>query len=231
MSKILFISGIDTDAGKTFATGWLAREMRRGGVKTVTQKPIQTGCGCTGGAANSLKPEVFALPSGCDIIVHREIMGCGLLPEDREGLTAPEIFPYPASPHLASKLAGREIDFAKIDAASRALAERYDVVLVEGAGGLMTPLTENYSTIDFIRERGYPVVFVTSAKLGSINHTLLALDALRARGMSLQSLLFNSFPETDPIIAEETQRFLRRVIERDWKGTEFKIVPNILTSE
>ena len=209
MQNIFFISGIDTDAGKTYATGWLAREWNRGGVRTVTQKLIQTGC----------------VGESDDIVTHRKIMGCGLLPEDREGLTAPALFPFPASPHLASKLAGREIDFAKIDLATRALAERYEAVLVEGAGGLMVPLTDALLTIDFVRERGYPVIFVSSAKLGSINHTLLSLEALKTRGMILHSLLFNGFPESDRAISADSERFLRGVIARDWPGTEFLKVP------
>jgi len=178
-------------------------------LRIITQKPIQTGC----------------IGESEDIILHREIMGCGLLPEDREGLTAPVIFPFPASPHLASKLAGREIDFEKIDRATRTLADRYDTVLIEGAGGLMTPLTETYLTLDFIRERGYPVIFVTSGKLGSINHTLLSLEALRSRGIPLHTLLFNEFPESDPTISEDTKRLFRDIIKRDWPNTEFRIVP------
>ncbi|MCL1909700.1 MAG: SLC13 family permease, partial [Kiritimatiellaeota bacterium] len=94
-----------------------------------------------------------------------------------------------------------------------------------GAGGLMTPLAEDYLTIDFIRDRGYPVVFVTSGKLGSISHTLLAFDALKTRGMRLHSVLYNGFPEGDKIISEDTERFLRAVVERDWPGTEFVKVP------
>ena len=210
MQNIFFISGIDTDAGKTVATGWLAREWLRAGTRVITQKLVQTGN--SGGVSE-------------DILRHREIMGCGLLPEDREGLTAPALFPFPASPHLASKLAGREIDFVKIDLATRTLAERYGAVLVEGAGGLMVPLAEDYLTIDFIRERAYPVIFVSSAKLGSINHTLLSLEALKTRGMLLHSLLFNGFPESDPAIGADTERFLRGVIARDWPGTEFLKVP------
>ena len=226
MSNIYFISGIDTGAGKTYATGWLAREWCRGGVRTVTQKPVQTGC-VAALLCNAGVPQERRYTDPHDIIIHREIMGCGLLPEDHEGLTAPVVLPYPASPHLAAKLANATIDFAKIDAATRTLAERYDAVLVEGAGGLMVPLTEDYLTIDFIRERGYPVIFVTSGKLGSINHTLLSFEALRARGIRLHTLLFNSYPEGDPVITSETERYLRQVIVRDWPGTDFIKIPVI----
>ena len=109
-------------------------------------------------------------------------MGIGMTEEDREGLTMPEIFSYPCSPHLAARIDNRPIDFGKIECATQELARRYDVVLVEGAGGLMVPLTEDYLTIDYIAEKQYPLVFVTSGKLGSINHTLLSFEAIRNRG-------------------------------------------------
>lgn len=209
MNNIFFISGIDTDAGKTAATGWLAREWRRGGVRTITQKLVQTG--------NTGMSE--------DILRHREIMGCGLLPEDLAGLTAPEIYSYPASPHLSAALDARPLDIAKIDAATRALSECYDAVLLEGAGGLMVPLTDDLLTIDFARERNYPVIFVTSAKLGSINHTLLAFEALKHRGMDLELLLFNEFPATSDPIRTSTEEYLRRALARDWPAARFEIVP------
>ena len=160
---IYFISGIDTDAGKSYCTAWLARQLAESGKRVITQKFIQTG--------NVGHSE--------DIDLHRRIMGSGYLPEDREGLTMPEIFSYPCSPHLAARIDRRPIDFQKIEQATDELARRYDIVLVEGAGGLMVPLTEEYLTIDYIADHRYPLLFVTSGRLGSINHTLLALEAIR----------------------------------------------------
>ena len=110
-----------------------------------------------------------------DIELHRRIMGCGLLEEDRSGLTMPEIFTYPCSPHLASEIDGRDIDFHKIRTATETLSENYDAVLLEGAGGLMVPLTRDMLTIDYVSEMNYPLILVTSGRLGSINHTLLSI--------------------------------------------------------
>ena len=123
--NVFFVSGIDTDAGKSYATGFLAREWNKNGQRTITQKFIQTG--------NVGHSE--------DIDLHRRIMGISFTKEDEEGLTMPEIFSYPASPHLASQLDNRPIDFNKIKRATKKLSERYDYVLLEGAGGLMVPLT------------------------------------------------------------------------------------------
>lgn len=115
-----------------------------------------------------------------DIDLHRHIMGIPFTEEDKEGLTMPEIFSYPASPHLASQLDNRPIDFGKIKRATEELSERYDYVLLEGAGGLMVPLTTELLTIDYIAQENYPLIFVTSGKLGSINHTLLSLEAIQS---------------------------------------------------
>ena len=123
--NVYFVSGIDTNIGKSYATGYIARTWNSEGRRTITQKLIQTG--------NTGMSE--------DIELHRRLMGCGLLPEDRERLTMPEIFSYPCSPHLAAEIDGRPIDLAGIERATVELSRRYDAVLLEGAGGLMVPLT------------------------------------------------------------------------------------------
>ncbi len=193
---IYFVSGIDTDAGKSYCTAWLAKELTGEGHRVITQKFIQTG--------NVGHSE--------DIDLHRRIMGTGYLPEDREGLTMPEIFSYPCSPHLAARIDGRPIDFDKIERATLELARRYDRVLVEGAGGLMVPLTEDFLTIDYVAQKHYPLVFVTSGKLGSINHTLLSFEAVQRRGIVLDTVLYNLYPPVeDTTIQEDTQAYIRRL--------------------
>lgn len=209
-SKIYFISGIDTDAGKSYCTAWLAHELARSGQRVITQKFIQTG--------NTGHSE--------DIDLHRRLTGTGYLPEDREGLTMPEIFSYPCSPHLAARIDHRPIDFTKIERATLELARRYDTVLVEGAGGLMVPLTEDYLTIDYIAEKRYPLVFVTSGKLGSINHTLLSLEAIARRGIVLDTVLYNLYPtEEDKTIQEDTMRFIRNYLSKHFPEAKFMTVP------
>lgn len=209
-NNVYFVSGIDTDAGKSYATGYIARVWNAAGIRTVTQKFIQTG--------NEGMSE--------DIALHRRIMGCGLLPEDEQRLTMPEIFSYPCSPHLASEIDGREIDFSRIESATDTLSERYDAVLLEGAGGLMVPLTRSLLTIDYIRDKGYPLIFVTSGKLGSISHTLLSLEAVKNRDIPLKMLVFNMFPhEEDSTIADDTQTFLKDWIRREFPDTEYFTVP------
>lgn len=211
--NIYFISGIDTDAGKSYCTAWYARELMQRGLRVITQKFIQTG--------NTGHSE--------DIDLHRRLTGTGYLPEDKEGLTMPEIFSYPCSPHLAARIDKRPIDFEKIERATRELSHRYDTVLVEGAGGLMVPLTEDFLTIDYIAEKQYPLIFVTSGKLGSINHTLLSFEAIKNRGIALDTVLYNLYPTVeDKTIQEDTMKYIKQYLSKHFPGTKFEVVPEIV---
>ncbi|MDO4693460.1 MAG: dethiobiotin synthase [Eikenella sp.] len=210
MRGTYFIGGIDTDAGKTFATGYLAARAAEAGGRVITHKPVQTGC--TG--------------LSDDIARHRAIMGCGLLPEDREKLTMPQMFPYPCSPHLAAALAGRAIDFAAIHHSLAVLQQRYDTILIEGAGGLLVPLRENYLQIDWVREQQWPVILVSSGKLGSINHTLLSLEALRGRGIPLAGLAYNDFFRSqDDTIHQNTRHYLQGYLKRHFPEAAWWDIP------
>ncbi len=192
--SVYFISGIDTGIGKTYTTGYLAKIWNEQGIRTITQKLIQTG----------------NVDVSEDIEQHRKIMGTGFLLEDETKLTMPEIFTYPASPHLATKLDGRENDFAKIEFATKRLKEKYQAVLLEGAGGLMVPLTTDLLTIDYVVENQYPLILVTSGRLGSINHTILSLEALKSRGLVLYALAYNLNDESeDELISKDTAEYLK----------------------
>lgn len=211
MSEVIFISGIDTDAGKSYATGVIARRLARNGRKVITQKFIQTG--------NTGFSE--------DIALHRAIMGTGELDVDREMITAPVIFTYPASAQLAARMDGREIDLEVIDRATARLSEEYDTILIEGAGGLMVPVTDTYSTIDYIASRKLPVMLVTNGHLGSINHTLLSLEAIRNRSIELKALVYNEHFDTDPIIAADTRGYLERHIAARYPSAEIIYIPSV----
>ncbi|MCH5328120.1 MAG: ATP-dependent dethiobiotin synthetase BioD [Coprobacter sp.] len=198
MKGIYFVTGIDTNIGKSIATGWLARKLADEGESVITQKMVQTG--------NVGYSE--------DIECHRKIMGIPYTEEDKSLLTAPVIFSYPASPHLAARIDGKEIDTAQITESSRQLAERYDIVLLEGAGGPMVPLTPDLFTLDYVAEHHYPVILVTSGRLGSINHTVLCFEALLNRKMSLHSVIYNRYPSTDALIEGDTLQMLKYYMNR-----------------
>lgn len=208
MSEVIFISGIDTDAGKTYMTGMYARMLMEQGKSVITQKFIQTG----------------NVDFSEDIEMHRKIMGSGLLPEDREGLTAPIIFSYPASAQLAARIDGKDIDLNVIENATKELASRYDVVLIEGAGGLMVPLADDYFAIDYVRQHNLPLMLVTNSVLGSINHTVLSLEAIKSRGINLKGVIYNTYFDNDKIIAEDTLGFIQRYVNRSFPKSEFVVM-------
>ena len=207
MSDIIFISGIDTDAGKTYATAWLANRLIEKGKRVITQKFIQTG--------NEGYSE--------DIIKHRELMNTELFPEDKDFTTSPVIFSYPASAQLAARIDGKEIDLETIRRSTSLLASRYDTVLIEGAGGLMVPITDSYFTIDYIADENLPTALVTNGILGSINHTILSLEAIKNRGIKLRYLLYNSYFDKDKIIADDTKGFISRYLKNYFPESEMII--------
>ncbi|MDY6450295.1 dethiobiotin synthase [Acinetobacter faecalis] len=210
MSNVIFVSGIDTGIGKTYCTGYLAKLWNAEGIRTITQKLVQTG----------------NLDISEDIEKHREIMNMGWFPEDEIKLTMPEIFSYPASPHLATQIDGREIDFAKIEDATQQLASKYDRVLLEGAGGLMVPLTKDLLSIDYIHQQHLPVVLVSSGRLGSINHTLLSLEALKARGIELYALAYNLAHESqDALISKDTAEYLKVYLAQHFPQAKWLDIP------
>ena len=114
--KVLFISGIDTNIGKTYATGILARALAEKGKTVITQKMIQTGC-----------TEISE-----DIEMHRQLQDIPFTEEDKAGLTCPYIFTYPCSPHMAAERDGCTIDLSTITEATRQLQEKYEYILLGG---------------------------------------------------------------------------------------------------
>ena len=183
------VSGIDTDIGKTVVTGLLAKAISQRGQSVITQKVAQTGCQ---GIAE-------------DIVRHREIMGVDLLPEDIAGLTCPYVFQKPCSPHLAAELENRTIDLKRVSDATQRLAADYQHVLVEGAGGLLVPLTRKTTFLDYLESMGYPLIVVTSPRLGSINHTLLALEVASKRGIHVRGLVYNCYGAHDAFIKNDSR--------------------------
>ena len=194
--SVYFISGIDTGIGKTAATGLMARWLSAAGRDAITVKMVQTG--------NDGFSE--------DIDAHRAICGGVSFPEDAEGLTAPQIFKFPSSPLLAASLEGRKVDVDAIRRAVRICAERHEVVLVESAGGLDVPLTDDMLSVDLAAEEDWPLVLVTCGRLGSINHALLSLEAAKSRGMKVAGVVHDWCEGADPEIDRDAAGTVRRYL-------------------
>lgn len=208
-NKVIFITGIDTSVGKTYATGVLARSMKALGRSVTTMKMVQTGCE---GISE-------------DIEMHRRLMGIPLTDEDRMGLTCPYLFKYPCSPHMAAAMEKNEIIPFTISMNIEQMQQHYNQILIEAAGGLMVPLNFDMLTIEYIREHHYPVVLVTSGKLGSINHTLLSLFACAQYGIKILAVIYNQYPKIDAKIEENTYQYLERYISYNYPGTQLLVLP------
>jgi len=206
---VLFVTGIDTNVGKSIATAYLYKKMLSEGVKVITQKLVQTGC----------------METSEDIETHRRLAHVGVLEEDKEGLTCPYIFTYPCSPHLAAEHDNRTIDVKRIKAATDVLSAQYDVILLEGAGGLMVPWTRDLLTIDYVKRCSYPVVLVTSGCLGSLNHTLLSLEAIQRRDMPLHSVIYNQFPVADELINADSLDFIKNYCGKYFPSAKVEVMP------
>ena len=196
--RVYFVSGIDTGVGKTMATGLMARRLVMSGRDVITVKMVQTG--------NDGFSE--------DLAMHRSICGGVRFPEDDEGLTAPQVFAFPSSPLLAASLENRRVDVAAIARAVRLCASRHEIVLVESAGGLDVPLTEDVLSADLAASEGWPLGLVTGGRLGSINHTLLSLEAAKARGMSVAGVVHNWCADADARIDADARETVRRRLVR-----------------
>lgn len=199
-----FITGIDTDTGKSYATAIIANRIAKSGKSVITQKFIQTGC-------HGISE---------DILTHRRLMGVELQQVDVDGTTCPEVYAFPASPHLASALENRKVNQDAIRDSTVKLGAMYDVVLVEGAGGLLVPLEGDYLTADYVRDNELPVMIVTSPRLGSLNHTLLTIEACVSRGIQIAAIIYNHYPENaDPVIARDTLNYITDYAKRKLPNT------------
>ncbi len=206
-----FITAIDTDAGKSVVTGLLAKTLHNRGENIITMKMAQTGC----------------TQYSEDIETHRKIMGMPLLPADKNGETCPYLFKFPASPHLASSMECERIDEDKIMQAVRETEMQYNTVLLEGVGGLMVPLNEETMVVDFIQQNNFPVILVTSGKLGSINHTILSLEVMKKRDINVYGVVYNHYPVTEPEITEDSAKTIKRLMKTYYPEALWAEVPYV----
>lgn len=126
---------------------------------------------------------------------------------------------------MALAIDGREPEYDKATANTHRLEREYDKVLIEGAGGLMVPLTEDLLNIDYIAREGLPCILVGTAKLGSINHILLSMEALAHRGIPTPMLVYNKGVSTDDRITAETERYLRDYLRKHYPETTLIVLP------
>jgi dethiobiotin synthetase len=171
----LFVTGTDTGVGKTVVAAALAAALRADGVDVAAFKPVVTGLD---------EPEPGRPPD------HELLAAAAGRPADE---VAPRRFGPPVSPHLAAQLAGTALEPAALVAAARAL--RGDVLVAEGVGGLLVPLTLGYTVRDLALDLGLAVVVAARPGLGTINHSLLTVESARAAGLDVRAVVMTSWPQ------------------------------------
>jgi dethiobiotin synthetase len=194
--RAVFVTGTDTGVGKSVVCGLLARYAREKGLSVITQKWIQTG----------------SLGFSCDVKLHLKIMRRPRS-EIKQYLDAasPYNFSAPLSPHKASSLENKIIRPEKIKKSFRLLAKVFDLVIVEGVGGLLVPYDKHNLVIDIARDLDLAVLLVSQNKLGVINHTLLTLQALAVRKLKCLGIVFNNARKEKRIILQDNPRIIRQL--------------------
>jgi dethiobiotin synthetase len=170
----VFVTGTDTGVGKTVLAAALAAALRAEGVDVAAFKPAVTG----------LDEPQDGRPAD-----HELLAAAAGRPADE---VAPHRFGPPVSPHLAAELAGTALDPAALVAAARGL--RAEVVVAEGVGGLLVPLTLGYTVRDLAIDLGWPVVVAARPGLGTINHSLLTVESARAAGLDVRAVVLTPWP-------------------------------------
>lgn len=200
MRNTLFITGTDTDVGKTIVTATLLRALRARGINAASMKPVQTGATCING--------VWRAP---DLDLHHQ--AADLHVDDATyALMAPYCYEPACSPHLAGRLVKHYPDIPRIVQCAETLLERYSVLLIEGAGGLLAPLDEDLAMLNLIAALDVPTMVVARTGLGTINHSLLTLAELAAAEVQVPGIVFTqSTPVGDARIDEDNPRAVTRL--------------------
>ncbi len=201
----IFITGTDTGVGKTFVAAGILKVMKSRGMSVCPMKPVESGCRLVNG---KLRP-----PDALQLL---KISG---VREDLD-IINPYRLRHALAPSVAAEMEGVHIDKKKILDCYRKLSGRHDTVIVEGAGGLMVPVYRDYLFSDMIEDFGLPLVIVARSGLGTINHTLLTLEAARNRGIEVAGVVFNDSEQRRRGAAEKTSpEVVRRLGETAILGT------------
>jgi dethiobiotin synthetase len=185
----LFVTGTDTGVGKTVVAGALCAALAARGARVAAFKPVVTG----------LDEDVDEWPRDHELLA--SAAGGRQSPSE----VAPLVFGPPVSPHHAAELAGTSIEPLELAGKAREVAEGADVIVCEGVGGLLVPLTSGYFIRDFALELDLPLVVAARPGLGTINHTLLTLEAARTAGLEIAAVVLTPWP-AEPSDMERSNR-------------------------
>lgn len=188
----IFITGTDTSVGKTAVAAGLAGALGLRGYRVGVMKPVQSGAAVRNGELYSQDAEFLMAVTGT---------------VDVE-LVCPVLLKEALAPGVAARIEGKDIDLSLIKDAYTTLERRYDIVIVEGAGGIAVPLKDKFLISDLITYLGIPAIIVARTGLGTINHTLLTIEHAKNSGISIVGVVMNNYrggiaEETNPTIITE----------------------------
>ncbi len=189
--KSLFITGTDTDVGKTYITAGLAVVIRKMGIDVGVMKPFAAGTAQKKGYKSE------------DIkILSKAAQAC-----DPEKLVNPQFFPIPASPYTAWKNLKIKPKINSVLSSFKSLSKIHSMMLVEGMGGIMTPILKNYFVTDLIKDMKIPAVLVTRTKIGTVNHTIMTVKMCEKYKIPIKGIIINDFDSDGYKIKELTRDF------------------------
>lgn len=191
-----FITGTDTDVGKTWVTAGLLQVFNQQNLRTVAMKPVASG-------GEIIEGQLRHADALC------------LMQHMRAKADYPQVNPYcfsPAiAPHIAARQVDRRIDLDVINKQCRLLAASADVILVEGVGGWQVPLNESETVADLADKLCLPVIMVVAIRLGCLNHALLTAESIQAKGIALAGWVANMYDDHDPFAGENISTLERRL--------------------
>jgi len=175
--KSLFITGTDTDVGKTYITAGLGVVIRKMGIDVGVMKPFAAGIAQKKG-----------YKSKDIVIISKAVQAC-----DPEKLVNPQFFPIPTSPYTAWKNLKTKPKISTILSSFKKLSKLHDMMLVEGIGGIMTPILKDYYVTNLIKEMKIPTVIVTRSRIGTVNHTIMTVKMCEKYKISIKGIIINNF--------------------------------------
>jgi dethiobiotin synthetase len=197
LSDGIFITGTDTDVGKTLISASLAWKLSHNYKKMCVMKPFAT------------SDKIFSSQfDSKDLFLLSKSIG---LKDDQRCLN-PYFYAVPASPYMASKiLKAKPPSISTAVKKFRNLKKKYDFVVVEGIGGIMVPINKKNSLVDFVRLAQLPLIVVSTPKIGTVNHTLLTVKACRDHSIPIKGIIFNKMPEKPTTVERETPSFVEKL--------------------
>lgn len=194
LMKSLFITGTDTDVGKTYVTAGLAVTLRKMGIDVGIMKPFAAGTPQKKGYKSE---DVEILARAAQVL-------------DPENLMNPQFFKMAASPYTAAKKLKVKVKLNQAMSSFKKLSKMHEMLLVEGMGGIMTPILKNYFVINMIKNMGLPAVIVTRTKIGTVNHTIMTCKMCKEFKIPIKGIIINDF-ESGGYLASSLKRDLEKL--------------------